>query len=264
VRRIRLIDRKTFENFFRFVKWNSFYHYFPLIYVLDKTVERIYWEKDRLITRGTLGYLNIESPTLTVYVGNDGRELLFPSFELSTEKVWIALEKNPLMKNDIYDVNFVYDLGKEFPKSFRENAVRFHRDSQPIWREASPKEALEVVENWYAGRREGEYGDFGYTIYLAKNFHRFELNANVVEMKGEPKAVSIWGKLDEESAVHLVAKDLGCPYLHDYLRRKTYADMIEKGFKFANDGGAPTEGIRIYKTKLRPFLIFPLYSWVRE
>lgn len=263
MKRIALEDRGVFEDFFRLMRWDSFYHCFPLIYALDKTVDRVRWEYDRTSLRSGCALPDIR--TITIYVGD---ELLYPSFEVSGRKVWISLYRNPFYENELYDVNFIYDLEKGFPKSFRENAKRFERDHKPEWEVAKPKEAFEVVESWYAKRLadriENEFHDFGYTLYLAKNFEKLNLEGRVVKVKGEPKAFSLWGKLNDRTAIHLIAKDLGIPYLQDYLRYKTYEEMKSKRFRYVNDGGTPTEGIRIYKLKLRPYLIYPIWSWVRE
>jgi hypothetical protein len=125
--------------------------------------------------------------------------------------------------------------------------------------------ALELLKKWYE-KRQGSYPDFGYTLFLMTHMEDFpELEGFVVYVNGEPKAFSLWGRMDDEYAIHIACKDLGLPFLQDYTRHVTYSDMLKMGFKYVNDGGdCGLDGLRVYKSKLRPRFIIPIYSLVRK
>lgn len=255
MRELRKEDRAWIEEAFRRRHWDSFYHYFPLMYAISESTEKILVDSD-VIRAGKDLYV----PPLSGEVPEDA------------ERIWIALERpsSDGWSYELYDVNFIYSVDTTLKiKNLRDNVRRFEREHDQIdYVEAKPDEAVEVVSRWYQKSPRKSFTDFGYTIWLAENFREFpDLRARVVEVQGRPVAFSLWGELDQERglAIHLICKDVGWPYLQDYTRYRTYQEMAAWGFKYVNDGGdAGLEGLRIYKLKLRPFLIIPIWSWVRR
>jgi hypothetical protein len=207
-----------------------------------------------------------------------GKDLLFPnpsekdlSIELMVKKVWIATSKCPWegWRNELYDRNFIYDLAVTLQiKNLRENVKHFEREHpNAIYEYAEdPNVVWEVVKKWYSISTRKEFGDFGYTEWLTKNFKTFEdLHARQMMENGKCIAFSLWGQLYKDTAIHVICKDLGWSYLQDYTRFKTYEEMLSWKFEWCNDGGdAGEDGIGIYKQKLRPKFILPVWSWCRE
>lgn len=170
-------------------------------------------------------------------------------------------------ENELYDVNFIYDLAITLKvKNFRKNVKRFQRFKPMYGEPDNPEICWQVVKQWYQKSNREEFTDFGYTRWLTLNYEEFDdLHPRIVLVDGLPMAFSLWGELREDLGIHLVCKDVGWPYLQDYTRYRTYEEMKALGFNMCNDGGdAGEEGIRIYKTKLRPKFIVPVWSWARE
>ena len=259
MRKLSPSDREILDEYFERQGWNTFYHYFPLIYALSEGAVEMKFDEDA----GAL------------WVGEN--ELYFPhwnkerfGFPELARKVWIGPYPCPswMGRSELYDVNYVYSLTTTISiKNFRKNARRFERTYPTVeYAEAKrPEECWEVVKRWYRRSAQETFGDFGYTEWLAWNYDVFpDLRARVVRVEGSPVAFSLWGELREDLAIHLVCKDLGWSYLQDYTRFQTYSEMLEEGYDAVNDGSdCGREGLRIYKLKLRPRFIIPIYSWVR-
>ena len=121
------------------------------------------------------------------------------------------------------------------------------------------------MKRWYEISEREQFTDFGYTEWLTHNFHEFvpDLKPRVVTVEDVPVAFSLWGTIRPGLGIHLICKDIGWPYLQDYIRYRTYLEMKEAGIKLVNDGSDCGEaGIRAYKSKLRPRFIIPIYSWI--
>ena len=256
---VRLADyhRLPLETAFESAGMRSFYHYFPLMMALsESTIE-----------------LRVESTPTGHRVWVSDTELycrpVYAKIPKSVKKIWVSTVRPPMTwKPELYDVNFIYDLKETLQiKNFRKNVQRFLKEHpDAYYTEAGPIGATEVVEAWYKRNKQQEYYDFGYTMWLAGFFGLFEdLRARLVKVAGAPVAFSLWGQIDNQTAIHLICKDLGWPYLQDYARYMTYEEMLEQGFTEVNDGGdAGLHGLRVYKLKLRPKLIIPIYSWVKR
>lgn len=254
MRKLRIEDEKTISEFCRGESLESFYHYFPLMYAISESTHQLKIDRQN----------NIWADEGELYI--EGVAILEPQ---RVKKIWVTLQKAPWgWKSELYDVNFVYDLEKTLKiRNFRKNVKKFIRDnknlsySEPV----SPEICWEVVKAWYEKSNRKTFTDFGYTKWLTENYHLFEnLHPRIVCSGEKPLAFSLWGELTEELAIHLVCKDVGYPYLQDYVRQRTYDEMLEKGFKTVNDGGdCGIYGIRRYKEKLRPKFIFPVWSWLK-
>jgi len=252
---LRVSDRIVFDGYFRRHRLDSFYHYFPLLYAISKADTPISYNK----------------------VGRDlyvwaGRDLVYPVRKIprAVKKVWISLTKpRKPWDYELYDVNYIYDLEETLSiKNLRSNVKLFekqHPDAAYI--ELKPKFTYEFVKNWYAKHLgEGKtYANFGWEMWLAGNYNKFDdIKAEGVAENGRLLSVSIWGKLNHQTAIHLICKDAGVPYTQDFTRYQTYQKMKDEGFKYVNDGSdAGLHGLRVYKLKLRPKFIIPIYSWVR-
>lgn len=236
----------------------SFYHYYPLIYALSETVE----------SRFTL---NLDNISEGIYVNDKELYLQLKNEPIpeSIKKVWISTSPKVGFEAELYDVNFIYDLDVTLQvKNFRDNVEKFKKEHQNVFyaEPSDPELGWSVVKEWYLKSGRGEFTDFGYTRWLTLNYAEFEdLHPRVVLVDERPVAFSLWGELGEGLGIHLVCKDIGWPYLQDYTRHMTYSEMKALGFNMCNDGGdAGEDGIRIYKLKMRPKFIAPIYSWVRE
>jgi len=251
--RLSIADRDKVERRLKELQQDSFYHYFPLLLAISERSKR----------------MEVDSEG-NVWVG-DG-ELYFegtPSAMSKARRVWVSQNKPPMgWRFEVYDVNYVYELKTTLQvKNFRDNVKRFERDNPKV--RVAPferGEALNLLEEWYSAGKRREYSDFGYTLYLVEHFEDFgDLEGFLVYLDCDTVGgLSVWGRLGPDTAIHLVCKTRSDPFLHDFTRYKTYEVMADKGFKYVNDGsdvGIP--GIRIYKTKLRPWLIYPVWSWFR-
>jgi len=248
-------DRLIFDRYFRKLRLDSFYHYFPLIYAIS--------EADTPITYEKVG----RDPYVWV-----GKDLMFPVRKIPrrVRKVWVSLTKpRKPWDYELYDVNYVYNLEETLSiKNLRSNVKQFKkRHTNIAYIKLTPVYTYRFVRDWYAKRLgEGKtYANFGWEMWLAGNYNKFtDIVAEGVAENGRLLSVSIWGKLNEETGIHLICKDAGVPYTQDYTRYCTYLRMKELGLKYVNDGSdAGVHGLRIYKLKLRPKFIIPIYSWVK-
>lgn len=253
-RKLELKDETIVSTFCSEAGFDSFYHYFPLMFAISESGANLEIDPD----------FNIWADKDELYVGGDA---LFED-EL-VRKLWVSQTKAPMgWRTELYDVNFVYDLDVTLKiKNFRKNVNKFIRaNSELIYVKplqfATP---LHVVEDWYRKSHREKVTDFGYTMWLTENYDKFEsLHPRIVCIGAKAVAFSLWGELSEGLGIHLICKDLGYAYLQDYTRFMTYSEMLEKGFKLVNDGGDCNEyGIRVYKLKLRPKFIIPIWSWIR-
>jgi len=259
--RLEVEHRGEIDKIHRILGLDTFYHYFPLLYAISKSVAEIKIATDEM---GNI---------IGVYVGED-MYYLWDVPDRNAKRIWIATQPSVAergFRTEIYDVNYIYDLDVTLNvKNFRDNVKRFLREHEPVYEECSVGDAFKVVVEWYERGKRKEYSDFGYTLWLAENFDVFDdLRARCVYLDGEPRAFTLWGIIDwgplRPLGVHLICKDLGIPFLQDYTRYATYREMRGLGIKYVNDGGdAGVEGIRTYKLKLRPYLVIPIYSWVRD
>jgi len=263
MRRLRKSDREVIDAYFRQQRWDTFYHYFPLMYAISETGPVITFEPDA----GRLWVV----PDEELYCPSWGAGYF--QYPTIAEKVWVGPHPCPMRlgRSELYDVNYIYDLERTLRiKNFRKNVRRFEREHRSVSYEVlSPDDspiARYIVERWYEISKRSEFTDFGYTMWLSDRFGEFhDLRARVVYADGEPVAFSLWGVLRPGLGVHLVCKDVGWPYLQDYARYMTYREMLGEGLVMANDGSDCNEhGIRMYKLKLRPRFIVPIWSWVRE
>lgn len=254
MKKLSLDDRSWFEETYGGLSLPSFYHYFPLTLAISETTTTLY--------RGDSG----------VYV--DERKLYLLPKNLScvnkVEKIEISTLELDGFKTSVYDVNYFYDLKETVEiKNFRDNVKKFVRDNKAEFKEADKEDVFEVIKVWYEKHKNSnnsQMEDFGYTLYFAENYSLFDdLKVRITTVDERKASVSIWGGLNETVAVHLISKDLGIPYLQDYTRMETYNEMLKEGYRIVNDGSdVSLSGLRIYKTKLRPRYIIPIFSLERE
>lgn len=259
MRKLQISDREAMEAYFRRNRWDTFYHYFPLIYAMSEVNEEPF-EYDPEFNQ--------------LWTGKD--ELLYPA-SIYRKRVWIGPNKCDARaggygwKNELYDVNYIYDLEQTLQiKNFRDNVKKFHQKhvSGGEWHKLDGPDprALEVVSRWYSTSQRENFTDFGYTMWLLENFHLFpDLRARLLCLDEKAIGFSLWGQLTEGTGIHIISKEVGMPYAQDVLRAFTYQEMKEAGLKYCNDGSdAGEHGIMVYKHKLRPRYIIPIYSWIRE
>jgi hypothetical protein len=251
MRQLRLEDRYELDDYYEFVPTRTFYHYFPYLFAISESDTKLFFE---------------ESQPNKVFV--DWQELYYANDDIQhMKKVWIApYKKSATMDTVLYDNNFIFNLKETLGiKNFRANLKKFERDHPEfLFKEADTSNALLVIKDWY--ERRGAQPDFGYVLWFAKNLNLFkDIHSNIGVIKEKPVAFSLWGELDDETAVHIISKDRGIPYLQDYMRSLTYEDMTKKGFTMVNDGGDIGDaGLYQYKLKLRPKFIIPIYSWTSK
>ena len=262
------LHEELIESNLQVIDPKTFYHYFPLIYAMSESTEKFFISE--IYAHGDL------------FVGDNKRECYIPSlYEESAEslfrdeelnKIWI-MSRPPerlqhLIKHEVFDVNYIFDLSETIKiKNFRKNADRFIKENNPVYSYVSaPETAWEVIKQWYQKSKRDEFTDFGYTRWLSQNYEEFEdLRARLIYVNYKPVGFSLWGSLSKTEAVHLICKDVGYPYLQDFIRKQTYREMLLSGFKTVNDGrDCGIHGIRMFKMKLRPKYILPIYSWVRK
>ena len=254
-RNLRIEDEKIISEFCRQEALESFYHYFPLMYAISESTHQLKIDEQD----------NVWADDEELYI--EGVAILEEPEKV--KKIWVTLQKAPWgWKSELYDVNFVYDLKTTLQiKNFRKNVKKFLRDNGRLsyGEPFDSKECWEVVKTWYEKSNRKAFTDFGYTKWLIENYHRFNpIHPRVVSRDGKPLALSLWGELTEETAIHLICKDVRVPYLQDYIRHMTYSEMLEKGFETVNDGGnCGEQGIDVFKQKLRPKFILPVWSWIR-
>ena len=239
-------------------RWQTFYHYFPLIFAISESTGTLEFRDNTstLYIKGTNeAYTPGTHPELKNW--DNDRVLIMP-----------RLPEDPTWTFSLYDVNYIYDLKETTQvKNFRDNVARFKKEHSPVFVDnRTSEEAWEVVKQWYRKSKREEFTDFGYTEWLAKNYKVFEdLRARFVVVNDKIVGFSLWGELSKKLGIHLIAKDAGMPYLQDYLRMETYKEMLSQGLLEVNDGSdCGIEGLRIYKLKLRPKWIVPIWSWMKD
>jgi len=259
--KITLEDRSLFEQNVTSQHWDTFYHYFPLVFAMSKTTGTK-WHLD-----DTFADLWCDKDEV-FFVGPNIKNWDIEMTDFLPKRVWIGPNKTDIKsyRNELYDVNYIFDLKETVQiKNFRKNVNRFINEHNPEWvPTTNSEEAWEVVKQWYRTSKREEFTDFGYTQWLTQNFAIFpDIHRKIVKINDKAVGFSLWGHLNDQMAIHVIAKDTGIPYLQDYLRMMTYKDMIEAGYQTVNDGSDCGEhGIRMYKMKLRPKLIVPIWSWV--
>lgn len=266
MKKLSLSDRELVENRLREVNQDSFYHYFPLILAISETND----EPLYVDSKGNL------------WVGKEAKELYFEGSEDALERayrVWISQNLPPRNWGyaSLYDVNYVYDLKTTLNlENFRDNVKRFEKSNSNVcvksFENSFVRDALKVLEEWYSKRKERKtFSDFGYTTYLVSRFSDFydELRGIIAYRRDVPVGISLWSDSRPVIGIGLVSNHLVCktrdlPFLHDFLRYETYCRMRDEGVDCVNDGSdLGLEGLRTYKLKLRPRLIFPIWSWNR-
>jgi len=255
-RKLQIRDEKVITMFCRQEGLDSFYHYFPLMYAISESGANLKIDEN----------FDVWAGEKELYI--EGEAVIEKPNEV--KKVWVSLMKAPYgWRTELYDVNYVYDLAVTLQiKNLRKNVNKFIRNHKELSyaRPPNPETALDIVGEWYKKSDRQKFTDFGYTMWLTRNHDAFKsLHPRLVCEGATPVAFSLWGELSENLAIHLICKDVGWPYLNDYVRYMTYSEMRDKDFELCNDGGdAGEHGIRVYKTKLRPKFIIPVYSWVRS
>jgi len=238
-------------------RWETFYHHFPLIFAISESTGALEFRDDT-------GALYIQG-TDEIYIPGDHPEAKSASQILIMPRP----PEDSTWNFGLYDVNYIYDLKETVQiKNFRDNVKRFVRDHPQTGSTSSQDGtniALQIIGEWYHKSKRKEFTDFGYTEWLARNYPLFkDLHPTFVWVDGKAVGFSLWGKLSPNTGIHLIAKDSGMPYLQDYLRMDTYRQMIANGLLYCNDGSdCGIEGLRIYKLKLRPKWIVPIWSWMK-
>lgn len=263
-RKLSLEDRKDFEKTALYNQWDSFYHYFPLVCAMSETSKKKWWWDD---TFGDLWCGQDEC-----FIASDAVEVYFE--KKCIDRVWVMPYRchRTIARSELYDINYIYDLEQTIQiKNFRKNVQRFEKEHNHMWVDVGDEgDARAVIEKWYGNSKRKEFTDFGYTLWFAEHLRHSkrtfpDLRSRFVFVNDEPVAWSLWGTLNSETGIHVICKDIGWPYLQDYTRMMTYKDMIEAGLKTVNDGSDCGEhGIRMYKLKLRPKFIIPLWTWMME
>jgi len=228
MRELSLSDRPIIDKYFERIPNRNFYHYFPYILAQETTV-----------------YID-EHKANPLYLDSD--TLLFSSnkFEGST----------------LFDKNYIYKLENTIDiKNFKANIKKFDREQSFSFKPATKEDATAVIDDWYGKHSQTEDAD--YTIWFAMHFDTFpDIHANIGYINGKPSAFSVWGELTEDTSAHIVSKTTGTTYLQDKMRMCVYNDMIEKEFVFCNDAGDNgIHELEMYKRKLRPEFIIPIWSW---
>jgi len=265
---LSLEHRPSIEASWKAGNQESFYHYFPLLYAINESTEKL------KINKVTFDISSEKEDEL--YIASERSELAITCSDSECEdfpvkKIWV-IPRVPTEQNihfEIYDVNYIFDLEETIGvKYFRKNVKRYSKNGNVQYSvEGDPEIAFDIVASWYQKSNRDEFTDFGYTMWLVQNYEMFpDLKARFVYLNGEPVAFSLWGVLPSGIAIHLICKDaIGQPYLQDYTRMMTYKEMVSDGLELVNDGSdCEVPGIRRYKLKLRPKYIIPIYSWERK
>jgi len=215
-RKLRVSDEASVSEFCNVGGWDSFYHYFPLMYAISESTQPLLIDEHLNIFAGA-GELYIEGEALL-----DDDEL---------QKVWVSLGKAPRgWSTEMYDVNFIYDLETTLAiKNLRMNVKKFIRDNPNIEyskAKSNSDEGLYPVILWYEKTDRRTLTDFGYTMWLTKNYNKFQdLQPRVVKINGRIVSFSLWGRLSEKLGIHLICKCDPVTYLNDYTRYMTYEEM---------------------------------------
>lgn len=212
--------------------------------------------------------------SLFVYDNKDKNALYYPipnpqRFLASSKildgcKVMLSLSKSGNVAYTLYDREYVYDIQTTLDvKNFRDNAKRFVRDTFPIKIEPLQKSnqlpSIEMLKQWYQ-KHYAALQDFGQTIYTLEHFSDLGLEGDVFYINDAVKGISLY-QTNMTKAIHITSKDMGQPFLQDYMRFYTYEKLLDKGVTTVYDGSdCDDQGLAVYKLKLRPKLIIPIYS----
>jgi hypothetical protein len=179
-------------------------------------------------------------------------------------KVMLSLSKSGNISHNLYDREYVYDIQTTLDvKNFRDNAKRFVRDTFPIKVEPLQKSnqlpSIEMLKQWYQ-KHYTALQDFGQTIYTLEHFSDLGLEGDVFYINDAVKGISLY-QTNMTKAIHITSKDMGQPFLQDYMRYYTYEKLSRAGVRTVYDGSDGDQpGLAIYKLKLRPTLIIPIYT----
>ena len=269
----KIEDREKIEPF---LTKDNFYSHFPMVMAMNDMNDRPF--KYNLTKDYGLGSLHRRKNSICIWT--DEEELLFPPQDIDyplyhwANKIHIANKKTNRegYTNKEFGRDYIFDLQETIDiKNFKHNYTRFERDNPNVkWEDAKMIDAFRYIGEWFHDRYKRsksncEIPDIGHTVYLCSMYEKFpELRAKVITIDGEIKAFSLWGPLAYNRAVHIILKcDTSLTYLSDYARYRTYLDMLVDKFETVNDGGdMGVHGLRMYKLKLRPKYVIPLYSWV--
>jgi len=166
----------------------------------------------------------------------------------------------------VYYIEPSYSMKLE---NFKKNAKRFEVIQEPFYTPITEKEAYDFFTDWLSkkAKEKLEFHMIEEHYYLLKNTKTYNLRLTGI-YTNKLHGISLWGELKEGIAIHLLCCDSGMGFAQDYLRYKTYQDMISSGYRLVCDGSdLGDEGLRKYKTKLRPYLIIPFFTlrrWLDE
>lgn len=239
----------------------TFYHYFPLIYAA--------------------------SVNESAYIDDCGRvwsapdELYYdhPEIPNKVNYIWVSTRSNiPGFTSKIYDNNYVYDVKTTLGiKNFRMNLKKFRKETEGLevkWIDNPPiEDMINLLKEWYQDR-EGEQSDMGYTVQLIyqnrDTFKSYSLVYRGLYIGTKLMNISIYGKLDQDTAIFIVCKSLKLIdetiiyFIGDYVRSLVYNEILNSGMHLVNDGSdLGHEGLVKYKMKFRPIEVFNIYSHQR-
>lgn len=270
---LKLEDRSKIEPL---LSKDTFYSHFPMIMAMSCNQDKPF----KYCFTKNYGFLSTSYPIDLLCLWGDHKNLIFPvqdhDFPLYhyVNKVHISTKRTKREEyiNKEFGRDYIFDLQETIDiKNFKHNYKRFERNHPSVeWVRAEMSDAFYFIEKWFIKRYKKlgsnvEIPDLGHTVYLTSNYDAFpELRAKVIIIQGEVKAFSLWGPLTPDRSVHIILKcDTSLTYLSDYARYRTYLDMLVDKFIEVNDGGdMGVHGLRMYKLKLRPKYVIPLYSWV--
>lgn len=242
----------------------TYYHYYPSIEAMIKLGEvfvdemgLIWLDEDKLLFYNPKIYLPDNVTTIQVLTPQ-----IYPGGVLIG---W---------KYELFDRNYIHDLSYTINlENFRRNVSRFVRDNKYIqFVDLKPEIAIQFLFSWYEKRFDKDkeekrvYHNPLIEFYLIKNKERYPgMRLKGLYTNEELIGITLWGKLSSDTAIHIICRDNGVVYAHDYLRARTYMEMLDEGYVYVNDGSdLGLEGLRKYKSKLRPHLIIPVYSGVKK
>lgn len=234
MRELETSDRKTIDSEIEIVPYKTFYHYFP------------YMQANQALTDGKRVYA-------------DEKTLYF-----STKDTKLGVLVAPYLidwRSSLYDTNYIYKLEETIAiKNFRANIKKFDKVNSFELHKATQGDAYKILLDWYKKKKTDDYG---YVKWFVENLDLYkDIHADIGYINANPVAFSVWGELWTDTSVHIISKDRGIPYLQDKMRMEIYNDMIDRGFVYCNDGGdAGVHTLRMYKLKLRPRYIIPIWSW---
>lgn len=257
-------DRKRIETALADAGYYGYYFNFPVIFSMSQTAESPFLIKDTGISPIFV------SPDV-LYCPAPRYAFLSSPSDLNGYKVMMSYSKldnvtSPHYDADItlFDREYVYDLNTTLNvKNFRDNAQRFIGDNPAVTVEclqsSNQLEAIEMLKQWYS-KHSGALQDFGQTVYTLEHFSELGLTGFVFYLRDEVKGVSLF-RNDILRAIHITSKDMGQPFLQDYMRYYTYEKLSRAGVRTVYDGSdCDQPGLATYKLKLRPTLIIPIYT----